>query len=137
MIIQQIEEDLKSALRSKDEVASSALRNLKAEITNVQIAKRKDLTDDEVLDVVRKKVKQHKDSIESFQKGGREDLVLHEEGQMAVLAKYLPRQMPQEELYKLVAATISDLGATPKDFGKVMKEVLGKAAGRTDGTAVS
>ncbi|MBI4363417.1 MAG: GatB/YqeY domain-containing protein [Candidatus Doudnabacteria bacterium] len=137
MLLEQIDQDFKTALKEKNEIAVSALRNLKAELTNVQIEKRKELTDEEVTDVVRKKVKQHKDSIESFQKGGRTDLVAHEEGQMAVLVKYLPAQIDEGDLRKIVADTISQLNATQKDFGKVMKEVMTRAKGSTEGNLVS
>lgn len=137
MLLQQIDSDLTSALKAKDQIASSSLRNLKAEIKNTQIDKQRPLTDEEVLAVVRKKVKQHKDSIESFKSGGRSDLVETEEQQMAVLETYLPRQLPEDEVRTLVTNVILDLHATPSDFGKVMKEVLTRAKGATDGSVVS
>ncbi|OGE80702.1 MAG: hypothetical protein A3H72_02195 [Candidatus Doudnabacteria bacterium RIFCSPLOWO2_02_FULL_48_8] len=132
-----IDSDLKAALLEKDEVKISALRNLKAEIKNVEIEKQHALSDEEVLDVVRRKVKQHRDSIDSFMKGGRADLVDREQAQMAVLAKYLPQQLSEDEVKKLVSEVIAELRAAPSDFGKVMKEVLAKAGGRTDGSVVS
>ena len=84
-----------------------------------------------------KKVKQHKDSIESFMPAGRQDLVDIETAQMKVLEKYLPQQMDEAVVRSLVQSTIKDLSATPADFGKVMKEVLVRAKGQTDGTVVS
>ena len=136
-MLDQIEQDFKQALRSKDEIVVSSLRNLKSEIKNVEIDKRKPLTDEEVLDVLRKKVKQHKDSIESFKSGNRLDLVETEEKQMQVLQKYLPAQLSEEEVRVLVKRVIQAMNAQASDFGKVMKEVLKEAAGKTDGSVVS
>lgn len=133
----RIEADLIQALKSKDEIVLSSLRNLKAEIKNTEIEKQHTLSWEEVLEVVRRKVKQHKDSIESFTNGAREDLVAIEQRQMAVLVKYLPRQMAEDEVRNLVLQAVSDLSASQKDFGKVMKEVLSRAKGSTDGGTIS
>lgn len=137
MILEAIESDFKQALRDKNEIAVSALRNLKAGIKNTAIEKRHELNEQEVLEVLRKKVKQHKDSIESFQAGGRADLTDREQQQMNVLLKYLPKQMDEPEARKLVIQVIGDLNAKSSDFGRVMKEVLARASGRTDGSVVS
>jgi uncharacterized protein YqeY len=136
-MLNQIEEDFKVAFKNKDEVAKSSLSNLKAALKNSQIEKGEALTPEEITAVIAKKVKQHKDSISEFEKGGRTDLVENEKKQMEVLAKYLPKQMDESEVRNLVTSTIKELSATPKDFGKIMKEVLTKAAGQTDGTVVS
>jgi uncharacterized protein YqeY len=137
MLLEQIEQDFKQALKDKNQVAVSSLRNLKAEIKNAEIEKKKTLTDDEVLAVLRKKVKQHKDSIEGFKSGGREDLVAHEQSQMEVLQNYLPAQMDEAKVTELVKVVISEMSAKQSDFGKVMKEVLARAGGQTDGSVVS
>src|SRR5258708_39755937 len=94
MLLQKIDEDLKSALKEKNEAALSSLRNLKAALKNAEIEKQHALTDDEAMAVIAKKVKQHKDSIESFGQGYRQDLVQQETSQMAVLQKYLPSALP-------------------------------------------
>ncbi len=137
MIIEKIDSDYKEAFKAKNELVVSSLRNLKAEVKNVEIAKQKPLTDEEVLQVVAKKVKQHKDSIESFTAGSRADLAEHEQQQMAVLQKYLPAQMDEAELLKIVQATIAETGAKASDFGKTMKEVMNRVKGRADGSMVS
>ncbi len=137
MLLDQIDQDLKQSLRDKNEIASSALRNLKAAVKNAEIEKRSELSDDEILKVIGKKVKQHKDSIESFQAGNRADLVATEQGQMKILEKYLPQQMDETALRAIVKLTITELSATPADFGKVMKAVVGKVAGAADGNAIS
>ena len=137
MIAEQIDQDLKSALKEKNEIASSALRNLKAGIKNSEIESRQSLSDEEILKVISKQVKRHKDSIESFKLGNRTDLVKHEQAQMAVLEKYLPVAMSEQELSGIVSAVIKDLKATPADFGKVMKEVMGRTKGQADGNMIS
>lgn len=137
MLLEKIDQDLKTSLKEKNEVATSALRNLKAALKNGEIEKGHALSDEEALSVVAKKVKQHKDSIESFKSGGREDLVSNEQSQMAVLQQYLPAAMSEEELAGIVKQAIADLGAGPADFGKVMKEVMAKTKGAADGNIIS
>jgi uncharacterized protein len=137
MTTERINEDFKAAMRAKDETQVGALRIIKSEIKNAEIEKRSELTEDEVLKVIAKKVKQHKDSIESFKSGNRQDLVDHEEKQMAVLMRYLPQQMGEDLVRELVKAVIAETSAGSADFGKVMKEVLARAKGQTDGSVVS
>ena len=137
MLLQTIDQDLKTAMKEKDEVTLAALRNLKAALKNTEIEKQHELSDEEVLAVMARQVKRQKDSITEFEKGGRADLVANEKSQMAVLEKYLPKQMDDAAVLALVNTVIKDLSATPADFGKVMKEVLVRAKGQTDGTVVS
>lgn len=137
MITQRIDEELKKALKEKNEAASSALRNLKAAIKNTEIEKRAALSDDDVLNVIAKKVKQHRDSIESFRSGGRTDLVEREEAQMSILQGYLPKQMGEQELTSIVKRVIAGSNAGPGDFGKVMKEVVAEVRGQADGSIIS
>jgi uncharacterized protein YqeY len=137
MLLDQINDDFKNAMRQKDELVLGALRILKSEVKNAEIEKGSALTQEEVLKVVAKKVKQHKDSIASFKDGGRSDLADHEEKQMAVLVRYLPQQMSEDQVRELVKAVIAETSATASDFGKVMKDVLTRAKGQTDGSVVS
>lgn len=132
-----IDQDFKQALLEKNEIAVSAIRNLKADIKNSEIEKKRALLESELQDLVKRKVKQHKDSIESFQAGGREDLVAREQAQMEVLLKYLPKQMDEAAVRSLVRQVFAELNSSTSDFGKVMKEVLKRAAGQTDGSIVS
>ncbi|MEO8065431.1 MAG: GatB/YqeY domain-containing protein [Candidatus Doudnabacteria bacterium] len=136
-IAQQIDEDLKTAQKEKNEVAVSSLRNLKAALKNAEIEKGKPLADEDILAVSAKKVKQHKDSIESFTAGARADLAQHEQAQMKVLQKYLPKQMDETELSSIVKNVVMGMNATPADFGKVMKEVMAKVKGQADGGMIS
>lgn len=137
MIIKKIEKDLIEAQKRKDEVTVSALRNLKSELKNTEISKGHELSEQEVLAVISKKVKQHKDSIESFTAGGRNDLVEFEQKQMTVLQTYLPQQMSEDEVRILVKQVVADLTASVSDFGKVMKEVIVRSKGQSDGSVIS
>jgi len=137
MILDQIESDLKAAQKEKNETKTSALRNLKAALKNAEIEKQESLSEEEVMKIVGKKVKQHKDSIESFQSGNRMDLVETEIAQMKVLQKYLPKQMDESAVEKAVLEVISELNASTSDFGKVMKEVMNRLKGQTEGSMVS
>ena len=137
MISEQLDQDLKAALKEKNETTVSSLRNIKAAFKNAEIEKKAPLDDTDAIKVLSKKVKQHRDSIESFTAGSRADLVAKEVAQMKVLEKYLPKAMAEAEVRELVAKVISDLSATAADFGKVMKEASGRAAGKADGSAIS
>ena len=136
-LLNQIDEDLKTALKGKNETAVLELRSLKSAIKNFEIEKQKELTDPDILAVLAKRVKQHKDSVESFTAGNRTDLVDMEKAQMQVLEKYLPKQMPESEVEEIVKATIVSLQATTQDFGKVMKEVVAKVKSAADGSVIS
>jgi len=136
---QQLGADLTAAMKAKDAARLSALRMLKAAVMNKGVEKGRDLDDAEVLQVVASLVKQRRDSIEQFEKAGRADLVAKETGEIAVLERYLPPALSQDEINAAVAAAIAETGATsPKDMGKVMKAVMPKLAGKNaDGKAVN
>ncbi|MFC1548512.1 GatB/YqeY domain-containing protein [Candidatus Omnitrophota bacterium] len=131
--------DLKQALKSGDKVKVSVLRMLITEIKNKKIADRvEELDDSKILPLMQKMARQHKESIEIFNEGGRQDLVDKETTELKILEEYLPEQMSQEELERIVSESIEKTGAaSPKDMGKVMGEVLGRVAGRADGGTVS
>ena len=137
MLLESIESDFKTAFKAKDEVGKSALSNLKAAVKNAEVDKGSALTDDEVLLVITKKVKQHKDSITSFEAGNRADLANNEKAQMAVLQKYLPAQLTEDDIRKIVLQVINQTNATAKDFGTVMKAVTAKTKSAADGSLVS
>jgi hypothetical protein len=137
MLLEQIDADMVSALKTKNEIVLSSLRNLKAAFQNVEIEKRRALSDEDAISAIAKKVKQHKDSIASFLAGNRQDLVAIETAQMQVLEKYLPQQMSETEVAKIVSDAIAKLQATPADFGKVMKEVVSQVKGQADGSVIS
>jgi len=134
----QIDIDIKSAMKSGAKDKVSALRMLSAALKNKQIEKRAPLVDGEIVDTVRSLIKQRKDSIEQFAKGGRQDLVDKETAEVAVLEVYLPQQMAREEIEKIVREVIAQTGAQgAKDMGKVMKALVPLLAGRADNKLVS
>jgi len=135
---EQIDADIKAAMKSGAREKVSALRMLSAALKNKQIDKRAPLLDSEVLDTVRSLIKQRKDSIEQFAKGGRQDLVDKETAEVVVLEVYLPQQLGREEVEKLVREAIAQTGAQgAKDMGKVMKALVPLLAGRADNKLVS
>lgn len=135
----KIKEDITSAMKAKDATRLSVLRMLKAAITNTSIEKGKsDLSDDEVLGLVQKQVKQRKESIDNYEKAGRADLVAKEKEEAEILVRYLPKQLSDEELRELIQAAIEKTSATTKmDMGKIMKEVMPQVKGRADGQAIN
>jgi len=136
---EKIEKEFKAAMKARDTVRVSTFRMLKAEINNFKLERNKSaLTDEELIKIVRRQVKQHKDSIEQFEKGKRQDLVDKEASELAILKCYMPEELPEEELKALIAEVVKDLGATSKkEMGAVIKAVMQKAAGKADGKSVS
>jgi uncharacterized protein YqeY len=135
---EKIEADTKDALKSGAKDKVSTLRMLNAALKNKQIDKRRPLTEDEVVETVRSLIKQRKDSIEQFAKGGRQDLVDKETAEVAVLETYLPKQLAREELEAMVRDAITKTGAQgARDMGKVMKTLIPLVGGRADGKLVS
>lgn len=138
MLEERINNDLKEALKAKDELRASCLRMLKTQLKNKSVEKMRSLTDDEVMAVISSMVKKGKEAIEEFRKGNREDLAIKEEQEIRILQQYLPEMATQEEIEKVVKEVIAQIGAKgPKDMGKVMKEAMVKLAGRADGKIVS
>lgn len=134
----QIQQNLKNAQLSKDELQVSVLRMLISELKYAEINKGDQLTDDEVKAVVQKEVKKRRDSIEAFTKGGRMEMAAKEKAEAEILANYLPQQMSDEELTQLVKATITELGASNMaDMGKVIGQVVANAQGQADSSRVS
>jgi len=138
MLLEKIQKDLAEALKSKKEVAVSTLRLLLSEIHNRQIEKQAELTDEDVVAVIRKGVKQRQEAIEAYQKGSRQDLADKEKQEAEILSNYLPQEITAEELEKITKEVINELGASgPADFGKVMGVVMDKVKGRIDGAKVA
>ncbi len=135
----QIMGDVKTAMRDKDSLKLNTLRFLQAAVKNREIEMRPNpITADEVLGVIKKLVKQRKESIEQYQAGGRQDLADQEAAELKVLEGYLPAQMGREQVEKIVNEVVATLGAkTVKDMGPVMKEVQARTAGAADNKIVS
>jgi len=135
----QILADVTVAMKAKDAARTSTLRMLKAAIVNRQIEKGGELDDEELMKLLRSQVKQRRDSVEQYEKGGRQDLVDKERAEIAVIEGYLPQAASQDEIDKAVAAAIAETGAASiKEMGAVMKAVMPLLAGKNaDGRAVS
>lgn len=150
---QKIGSDLKGALKNKEELRLSVLRMLTAVIGNRSIEKRtklskkgnvrdlgkeSELTDDEIMDTIRSEVKKRKEAAEGFEKGGRTDSAEKERKELEILREYLPAEMSDEELKKIVEEEIKSTGASSvKDFGKVMGFVMGKVKNQASGDRVN
>ena len=134
---ERITEDMKTAMRSGEKDRLSVIRLLQAAIKQREVDERITLDDAQVTSVLEKMIKQRKESVVAFEKGGRADLVAKENGEIAVLQPYLPAQLSDAELDALIADAISSTGAASiKDMGKVMGVVKAKAAGKADMGAV-
>jgi uncharacterized protein YqeY len=138
---ERIDSDLKDAMRARDASKLGVLRMLKSALKYSAIEKggaESPLDDGEVVQVIRKQVKQRQDSIESFEKGGRPELAAKEKDELAILSAFLPQGLNADELAKIVGETIAEMGATSKaQMGAVMKALQGKLAGRADGKTLS
>jgi uncharacterized protein len=135
----RVNADIAAAMKAKDSARLSALRMLKAAIMNKGIEKAHDLDDAEVVQVISTLVKQRRDSIEQFTKGGRTDLVEKETAEIAVLEQYLPPAASAADIDAAISEAIAETGAASiKDIGKVMKAVMPRLAGKNaDGRAVN
>ena len=138
---ERVDSDLKEAMRAKDTTKLGVLRMLKSALKYAGISKSgadAELSNTEATQVIRKQVKQRQDSIESFEKAGRTELVEKEKEELSILNEYLPQPMSADEISKVVHETIAEAGATSRaQMGAVMKALQAKVAGRVDGKALS
>jgi len=139
MLEEQIKKDYVQALKDKNSVKSSTLTLLRSQMKYEMINHKIDqLKDDQIIPIIKKQIKQRKDSIEQFEKGGRQDLVDKEAAELVILKEYLPEEMSQQEIESLVEEAIKEAdGQSIKDMGKVMKAVMPKVGQRADGQLVS
>jgi len=150
----RIQADIKKAMPEKDQLKVSVLRMLMAAVFNKEKEKRaklskteeelekldelSKLTDEEVIEMISSENKKRQDSIEQYERGNRQDLADQEKKESEILVKYLPEQMPEEEIKKLVQQKIEEIGASDsKDIGKVMGAIMPQLKGKTDGTTVN
>ena len=135
---EKIKSDLKDAMKSGDNIVRGVLRLLSSDIKNEEISLKKELADNDVLKIIKKDIKRHKESIEQYKTGGRKDLAEQEEKELEVLEKYMPEQMSEDEIRKIVFGVIKKLEVTgASDFGKVMGMAMKEAGGNVDGSVVS
>lgn len=137
-LLERINQEMKAAMKEKDKDKLSTIRLLKSSIKKVEIDLQRPLTDDEVMDVILREIKQRRDSVAEYEKAGRDDLAEKEKKELAVLQAYLPEPLSPDELRTIIKQTIQEIGASSKaDMGKVMGAVLTKVKGRADGRTVN
>lgn len=138
---EQINEDIKIAMKLKETTALNVLRSLKTALTNTALQTGNAgnaLSDDVVMITIRKQIKQREDSVEQFTKGARMDLILKEENEIHILKQYLPKQLSEDEVDAIVAQAITDTGAVAKkDMGKAIKRAVELAGGGIDNKTIS
>jgi hypothetical protein len=139
MLEEKILNDYKEAMKARDALKSSVLSFLRADLMNLAMAKKKKSLDDpEAVSVIKKQIKQRQDSIEQFTKGDRLEMAEKEKKELEILKAYLPPELSEEEVKKVIAEAVSETGASSmKDMGRLMKEVNAKLAGQADGKLVA
>ena len=132
-LLDQINEDMKEAMKNRESFKLNVIRMLKGAIQLEKINKKKELSDDEIISVVNKQIKMRKDSIAEFSKANRDDLVKQNEAEIEVLTKYMPPQLSKEEVNKIIDDAFAIVNPTSmKDMGKIMKEISPKLNGKAD-----
>ena len=134
----KIMDDYKTSMKNKDTIRKNTIIMVRAAIKQIEVDERKEVTEDEILAIITKQVKEKRFAIEEFKKGSREDLVQLTEAEIEILLEYLPKQLTEEEVEQIVIETIKEINATSmKDIGLIMKAVMPKVTGRTDGNIVN
>lgn len=137
-IAERLNQDMKLAMKEKDKDRLSVIRMVKASLQNESIKLNKELSEEDVLVVVSRELKQRKDSLQEFANAGRQDLVDGLKREIVVIEKYLPEQLSETELDNIIDQTINEVNASSKaDMGKVMNAVMPKVRGRADGSLIS
>ncbi len=135
---ERLDQDLKQAMRARDERRLSVLRLVRAGIKNAEVATQKALDEPGIAGVIAKEVKEHRDSLEEFRKAGRSDLVEKEEAELGILLEYLPEQLSKGQVAALAREVISQTGASgARDKGKVMSALMPRVRGQADGKLVN
>ncbi|MBO8164109.1 MAG: GatB/YqeY domain-containing protein [Brevibacillus sp.] len=136
-LLERLNQDMKQAMKDKAAVKLSVIRMIKAAVKNEEIQKGDSLSDDDVLTILTRELKQRRDSLQEFEKAGREDLASKTREEIDVLTSYLPEQLSEADIRQLVRETIAAVGAaSKKEMGKVMGAIMPKVKGRADGTLV-
>jgi len=136
-LLERLESDMIKAAKARDSERLGAIRFVRSQTKNRQIELRRELKDEDVVEVLSRVAKQHRESIEQFQEGGRDELVKHERRQLSVVEEYLPAQLGEQELLEILSGVIEETGAAgPRDIGMVMKTIMPRVKGRADGKIV-
>ena len=137
-ILDQLNEDMKAAMKAREKDRLTTIRMIKAAIQDEEIAKGRKLTPDEEITILSREKKQRMDSYEEFEKAGREDVIENLEKELEVVTQYLPEQLSDDEVRSIVQETIEEVGAeSMKDMGKVMSNIMPKVAGAADGSKIN
>lgn len=135
---ERLSDDMKQAMKNQDKFKLTTIRMVRASIKNLEIDLKRPLDDSEVLDILSREIKQRKDSLQEFEKAGRDDLATALRAEIEIISQYLPAQLSEEEIKAIVTQTIQELGASSKaEMGKVMGALLPKVKGRADGKLVN
>ena len=138
MILDELNDKLKKSMKAGDKITVLSIRNILEKIKNERVNNKCELNESQIINLINKYAKQLKDSIQQFKEGGRLDLVEKENKELQIIEKFLPEQMSEEEINKVVSETIEELNANNmSDMGKVMAQVLEKTQGGADGKIVS
>ncbi|QYR20141.1 GatB/YqeY domain-containing protein [Paenibacillus sp. sptzw28] len=135
---ERLNDDMKQAMKSQDKFKLSVIRMVRSSIKNQEIDLKRPLDDNEVLDILSREIKQRKDSLQEFEKAGRDDLAKDLAAEIEIISVYLPQQLTEEEIMVIVQQTIQETGASSKaEMGKVMSALMPKVKGRADGKLVN
>lgn len=138
MLKEKLLEDLKVAMREKNEVRKNVVQMVRAAVLQVEKDKQIELGDEQIIEIMAKEAKKRRDSIADYEKGGREDLVAKIKEEISIIEEYLPKQLSKEELAEIVKAVIADVGATSmKDMGMVMKTAKERIGAASDGKTIN
>lgn len=137
-MVEKLKQDMIEAMKAKDKDRLTTIRMIKGDLDKEHIDKKREINDDLLIEVVNRGIKQRKDSIAEFEKGGREDLVEKTQAEIDILQSYLPEQLPEEEILSIIDEAFQLVNPEgPRDMGKIMKEVQPKLKGRADMKHVS
>lgn len=138
MLKEKLLEDLKESMKEKNIIRKNVIQMVRAAILQIEKDKGIEVDDNKILEIIAKEVKTRNDSLEDFEKGGREDLVKQAREEISILSEYLPKQLTREELKEKITKIVSDLGATSmKDMGMVMKEAKAQIGTAADGRSIN
>ncbi len=138
MLKEKLLEDLKNSMKEKNVIRKNVIQMVRAAILQIEKDKGIEVDDNKILEIIAKEVKTRNDSLEDFEKGGREDLIKQAKEEIAILSEYLPKQLTKEELTEKITKIIADLGATSmKDMGMVMKEAKAQIGTAADGKSIN
>ena len=135
---EQLMDDLKSSMKNKDTIRKNTITLIRAAIKQKEVDERKEVSDEDILDIISKQLKERRNSLKDFEKANREDLIQHTRHEIDILLDYLPKQLTEEEIEKIVSEVIEELNIrSKKDIGILMKTIMPRVQGKADGNMVN